>query len=95
MDDRRLIELAARAMELQEGSAPTTWWFPLDDDGSALRLACRLRLDVAWKEDSGYVEVYRAHDPKFPMIRELFIGDVNRASRRAIVRAAAAIGASL
>lgn len=95
MNDRELLELAAKAMELQPESAPLTWWFPLEDDGTAFRLACRLRLDIAWKHDSGYVEVFLSTDLKFPMVRELFVGNVDAATRRAIVRAAAAIGAAL
>ena len=60
MDDRELLELAAKAAGVdptklktpyvsQDGLA-TGWneWNPLTDDGDALRLAVKLRLDVEW-----------------------------------------------
>lgn len=95
MEDRELLEMAAKAMELQPDSNYQSWWRPLDDDGAAFRLACRLRLDLAWQHASGYIEVYRSCDIKFPSIMELFVGNVDAACRRAIVRAAAEIGKSM
>lgn len=67
-------------------------WNPLADDGDALRLLARLRLTLDYRP--GYVGVHRGfgtyigqcpHDDDSP--------DDSRATRRAIVRAAAAIGA--
>ncbi|MNP00714.1 hypothetical protein D3C76_925090 [compost metagenome] len=95
MDDSEMLDLAAKAMELQSDSNYQKWWRPLDDDGAAFRLMSRLRLDIAWQHASGYVEVYRSSDIKFPSIMELFVGNVDAATRRAIVRAAAEIGKSL
>lgn len=95
MNDHELLEMAAKAMELREDSGYQKWWNPLDDDGAAFRLACRLRLDLAWQHASGYIEVYRSCDIKFPSIMELYVGNVDSSTRRAIVRAAAEIGKSM
>lgn len=98
--DRELLELAARAAfpDCAHLSYPLDWvrdcvgeWDPLTDDGDALRLAVELRLNfttgdlacaASWPPHKAWVnEVVEAHQD-------------NRASatRRAIVRAAAAIG---
>jgi hypothetical protein len=67
------------------------YWSPLTDDGDALRLAARLRLQVDYRP--GFVGVCKSfgayigqcpHDDEKP-------GD-SAATRRAIVRAAAEIG---
>lgn len=91
MDDLDLTALAAKAYQMQDG-IDLSWWHPLHDDGSSFRLACRLRIDVQWNHESGYVEAYLSTDIKHPVIRELFIGKVDKACRRVIVRAAAEIG---
>jgi hypothetical protein len=72
-------------------------WNPLTDDGDALRLAMRLGLRIMTSntgnpmsayscvetpDDRGWTEMHRSHN-----------GDANAATRRAIVRAAAAIAA--
>jgi hypothetical protein len=67
-------------------------WNPLEDDGAALRLAVKLRIDlkfydghvVAWFDGGliGTGRIYYGDDPA-------------AASRRAIVRAAAEIGKSM
>lgn len=93
--DRDIVFLAGKAMNFQENSGFMAWWRPLEDEGAALRLACRLRLDIAWKHESGYVEVFPANKESFPIIRELFVGKVNSAVCRAIVRAAAEIGKTM
>ncbi len=89
-DDRELLELAAKAAgcsyipgeSWEEGAG----WNPLDDDGDALRLAMALMMDVltergrtACHTDVGTVIIDHGDDPY-------------AATRRAIVRAAAAIG---
>ena len=90
--DRELLEAAAKAAGLlvksdrdstwivEDDGSPVRRWLPLTDDGEALRLAARLYL---WEA------VRLAH-------REVS-GDVDiyAATRRSIVRAAAAIGANL
>lgn len=81
----------------------TTMWNPLEDDGDALRLACELRLDVFWDPPSESVMVESTIDdvPTTSQEYEEYLDSkrisVNRsqALRRAIVRAAAAIGESL
>lgn len=97
--DRELLELAAKAagveIEYWAGECPRVRsgfpvdWNPLTDDGDALRLAVALHFDVDIDYDGacvicadveGWTSVI-AHD-----------GDVAAATRRAIVRAAAAIG---
>ena len=68
-------------------------WVPADDDGQALRLAVKLRLEVApgcYFPDQ--VEVYM-HDRN--PVAELFGTDELAATRRAIVRAAAEIGKAM
>jgi hypothetical protein len=103
--DRELLQAAARAAGLEYNGGwfdsqsgllvwepPTTYesreWNPLTDDGDALRLAVTLQIDFAWdafegqevmavKEDEWFVEPYGT--------------DKYSATRRAIVRAAAAI----
>jgi len=98
MSDRELLELAAKeaGMEYPNGQTycevhgvwgmlekrPYQWWNPLTDDGDALRLAVKKQI----------LTVHYAMFLKF-LHEEL---DLDRkpseATRRAIVRAAAAIG---
>ncbi|CAM5214943.1 Phage ABA sandwich domain-containing protein OS=Bosea thiooxidans OX=53254 GN=SAMN05660750_01651 PE=4 SV=1 [Bosea thiooxidans] len=107
MNDRELLELAAKAYGPEVEWDGDGWvitskfrghltnyeaWNPLADDGDALRLAAKLEMNVgngirrsieAWtvSEDDG--GVYRGVEPKGD--------DVCAATRRAIVRAAAAV----
>lgn len=94
MNDSELIRLAAKAFELREG-IDLSWWQPLNDDGASFRLACRLRIDIQWNHDSGYVEAYLSNIIGHPVIRELYVGKVDSSCRRAIVRAAAEMGRSM
>lgn len=65
-------------------------WNPLEDDGDALRLAVKLRLEIAPQcYRAGFVEVYMEHTNP---IAEPVGTDPYAATRRAIVRAAAALG---
>jgi hypothetical protein len=111
MTDRELLEMAAKAAGLPmceewdcaadgdgiligAGNGDLKPWNPLTDDGDALRLAVELRLNfttgdlacaASWPPHKAWVnEVVEAHQD-------------NRASatRRAIVRAAAAIGSAM
>lgn len=101
MDDRTLLEDAARAAGigsvlcyesaracLRIGDRKSyRLWRPLTDDGDALRLAVKLRLDIDHHEDS--VNVWQDY------FGTGFIpngDDPAAATRRAIVLAAAAIG---
>lgn len=103
MTDRELLELAAKAVGLNdltyfdEGVAggkgmrrdELDWynWNPLDDDGDALRLAVKLFFTVGVED--GFTEVLTGSG------REITVSHYNEsfaATRRAIVKAAAAIG---
>ena len=67
------------------------YWNPLDDDGDALRLAVKLELTVStWGDDIG---IWMG-DGDISLL-EPIVTDRLTATRRAIVRAAAAIGRSM
>lgn len=94
--DRELLELAAKAAGYREAGINepyTDWllenWNPLESDGDALRLALKLRLIVRCYDgsvivDGGGIDV-EEHD----------LSNYNAATRRAITRAAAAIGEAM
>ena len=105
--DRELLELAAKAaaMSLWPGDAwrdrpqgiglllsdGRSIWNPLTDDGDAHRLAARLELDVMHRVVGGRrIEVLAAGGP---LIKHFYEGNTAAAMRRAIVLAAAEIGA--
>lgn len=67
------------------------WFNPLTDDGDALRLAVRLGLKVLIDLDEGATRIHNVYDGLVCMHMH-FDGDPYAATRRAIVRAAAAIG---
>jgi len=99
MTDKELLTLAAKAagIELMKNfMVPNTvarkkdgWlWAPLTDDGDALRLAVKLRLELGFPKEYcvwsfGTNGVVCTEDPS---------NDPYAATRRAIVRAAAEIG---
>lgn len=101
--DRALLEAAAKAAGIEgeydcwtgmgfaegirqvlNGAKCARPWNPLTDDGDALRLAVRLRIDI---EFEGWVTFAGG------CFSELNRDDPAAATRRAIVKAAAAIGA--
>jgi len=100
MTDKELLTLAAKAagIELMKNfMVPNTvarkkdgWlWAPLTDDGDALRLAVKLKIDITFdgfEDDS----VLASWDTEWVM--EDYKDDPYAATRRAIVRAAAKIG---
>ena len=107
MTDRELLELAAKAagirhpayMErghsagINRGPAEPLW-NPLTDDGDALRLAVKLFLFVdtaAGAPDSFGAEFVRAGNEVVDFVEPRSNCDPYAATRRAIVRAAAAI----
>jgi hypothetical protein len=101
MNDRELLEAAARAAKLDVEfmamsganmmSGPHCGlWRPLEDDGDALRLAMALRLDIIHNDPQD--------SDAWVMVRDIYcVEDVDgesyraAATRRAIVRAAAAL----
>jgi hypothetical protein len=83
MTDRELLELAAKAIGLEEAKMRIEFnqWNPLQDDGDALRLAVKLNLLT-----TECVEDWKWCRDKTEHV------DVCASYRRAIVRAAAEIG---
>lgn len=69
-------------------------WNPLIDDGDALRLAVKLHIEIQFFE--GFQEVIAEHaSGQYAQASEDFCEDMNFATRRAIVRAAAEIGRTM
>lgn len=115
MGDRKLLELAAKAagarMTDYSDKTPDHWsikhadgvwrrWNPLEDDGDALRLAVKLRIDVVFyaadddnPQDRDEVKAYTGRNslPGWEVFKDG--ADPYAATRRAIVMAAASIGA--
>jgi len=104
MTDRELLEMAAKAAGYEvewvrnsgchyrcEAEESREQWCPLDDDGDALRLA--VKLDISLLGDFPQNIVVVAFDAR--RIIEKYDGDQYAATRRAIVRAAAAIGSAM
>lgn len=95
MDDKRLLEAAARAAGIESAGGlfwrPDTGdaWNPLTDDADALRLALKLRMTVQCSFASVWVETAI---PELEIVENHNNADPLAATRRAIVRAAAAIG---
>ena len=101
MTDQQLLELAAKAAGYEISKSPagklwvrfvvTSWdeWNPLEDDGDALRLAVKLRLDVMCHEIGAHV------DNELSYSSEVSHNNPYAATRRAIVRAAAEIGKNM
>lgn len=104
MNDRELLELAARAVGIvnfrytgpetlfvEVGSRPGAsgyYWQPLTDDGDALRLAVKLEINIL-----PTMEQASCRNPEYTAwMNEDASRDPFAATRRAIVRAAAAIG---
>lgn len=68
--------------------ASLVYWDPLADDGDALRLAVKLRLEFEWWKNG--ISANHASTPVMPI--EHVGDDPCAATRRAIVRAAAELG---
>jgi hypothetical protein len=97
MTDKELLELAAKAAKAEVigwDERRGLWiknrflaWNPLTDDGDALRLAVKLKMQVKqWESNSIAVVVWDKH------ATEDATKDRFAATRRAITRAAAEIG---
>lgn len=100
--DRELLELAARAAGIARSQWDYDWvrglghmvcrsdmWNPITHDGDALRLAVDLSFDL--NINPGRIEVFSG-DLDDCVSEPVIDGNVRSATRRAIVRAAAAIG---
>jgi hypothetical protein len=101
-EDRELLELAALAANKEygwqhifddyEGSTSEKWdWNPLEDDGDAFRLAVKLqfRIDIMpWGAEAAKWNDYNSTGSEAEQHKD----DPYKATRRAIVRAAAEIG---
>lgn len=105
MSDRELLEKAAkavgwrvsRAADYYEGGEGAVMlygvqepWNPLDDDGDALRLAVQLCMSVLIG-DGGTVSACIDGEERSIKVVERYTPDPCAATRRAIVRAAAAM----
>ena len=118
MNDRDLLERAAKLMQrqgdrsfanfdvLEDGSgvclelgckrgAITSYWKPLTDNSDAFQLAVELRIELFFFPDRVETHVAGERIPPVKVIsREPLNNNPYAATRRAIVRAAAAIGES-
>jgi CRP-like cAMP-binding protein len=106
MTDRELLELAAKAAgyeltqwpdeDFLRAEVEPNWrpkWNPLADDGDALRLAVKLRMDLTQMTTAGRQQVLRVLGPgSIDRTYEIAEDDPYAATRRAIVRAAAEVG---
>lgn len=100
MNDKELLEYAAKAAGIDERRLPDAWpnrfdddqWNPLIDDGDALRLAVKLNLIVGVY--GSYTNVYLTDVSNKEIVcwNSSCNNDPYAATRRAIVRAAAEIG---
>jgi hypothetical protein len=105
MNDRELLELAAKALGInlywtkdgnklfRRDGGEQKPWNPLENDGDALRLVVKLRIDLDQYADS--VRCLRSpdfDDWEGTEVVENLGKDPYAATRRAIVRAAAEIG---
>ena len=101
MTDKELLEFAAKAAGL-EVVTPTMLkygqWNPLTDDGDALRLAVKLRIDIGFEFDRIDV-AFEFESGGFEIVTEYLYDnpptDKLAATRRAITRAAAEIGKAM
>lgn len=100
MKDKELLELAAKAvgviykyysepegLVINDDQWPLIAWNPLTDDGDALRLAVKLRIDITNLTYAYYCEGPQGQDA----FVEVENDDSYAAIRRAIVKAAAKI----
>ena len=102
--DRELLEMAAKAARYQYAKhggyivvdgIPGNW-NPLTDDGDALRLAVRLKIDIEFDDWNGREIVTASQPENFTgWLEEDSEPDPYAATRRAIVRAAAELGKSM
>lgn len=104
--DKELLELAAKAVGIETNKARDgnqtycydrrdgvyKHWDPLGSDGDALRLAVDLDMDVSLSQRDKEVTAFTLSCGVVSSYTEAYGKDKHAATRRAIVRAAAAIG---
>ncbi len=109
MNDRTLLELAARAagftgygfflgddgIDVSDETGTRFAWNPLIQDHHALRLAVKLRLDITFYNGFQEVAAEPSNGDGMSPCQEVFTENPYAATRRAIVRAAAEIGKSM
>lgn len=107
--DRELLELAAKAAGIGGGwdwprgaKQPTFWrdsggkaWNPLADDADALRLAVKLRIGIGDRLSTVTSFCHQSMSKGAIYCEEIGVSDPYAATRRAITRAAAAIGRTM
>lgn len=98
MDDRTLLELAAKAVNgggwhpLTHSTPDGREWNPLTDDGDALRLAVKLGIGVLFDLQDEKVTAYEQMPHDGYHVEFADEQEPAAATRRAIVRAAAELG---
>jgi len=103
MNDKELLELAAKAFQSNNPSWVNNWafqkgfmqnWNPLTDDGDALRLAVKLRMDVTIGVNVKAVACLSIGEDDSICEKWVEAGgdDMGAVTRRAIVCAAAKVG---
>ena len=95
--DRELLEMAAKAAHLRWSyDLNLKTWNPLTDDGDALRLAVKLQIQVTpGTYNKAEFTAYNSAAHAEAHEHWSALKDEYAATRRAIVRAAAAIGSAL
>jgi len=107
MDDKELLELAAKAAGYDKsfeyceisGGVPSLYvrnpdlgiWSPLSDDGDALRLAAKLSINIEWGKPDADGGRIVFANPHPLPATATYIIEDGKQHRRAIVRAAAEI----
>lgn len=101
MDDRELLELAAKAAgwtfppKPEKGAIAAAQWNPLVNNSDAFHLLVKIQLICGQNPYSGGTEMVFARKAGFLPHFELINDDPYAATRRAIVRAAAEIGRAM
>ncbi len=104
MTDQELLELAAKAVGASLTPLNCIWndkiaefveWNPLVNDGDAFRLAAKLHMCVSITPSGTNVTKHNKDYYEVTSGSEQAHGDPYEATRRAIVRAAAAIGKTI
>ena len=104
MSDHELLEMAAKACGYWDkqyqvpDKLPVPDWNPLKDDAQAFWLAVKLKIDIVPVDPDGFSHAYTTNTSECPAFRaserrsSMHFASELAATRRAIVRAAAAIG---